>query len=101
LSTNWLQSIFEFGLRKFCSFNRKNSLFSKKREKMAKFRGERKKKQFQKKSSSTQFLHISIGRINVQKISQIGDGHWSLGLKGLALKGENSSVKPSTRSYYD
>jgi hypothetical protein len=38
--------------------------------------------------SEKNLLLISIGRINVKKISQIGDDHWSLGgfLKKTALK---------------
>jgi hypothetical protein len=65
LFTNWLQSIFEFGLQKLCSFNR---IFFPK----FKIPSRSKKKYFEKKF----FLEdlISIERINVQKISQIGDG---------------------------
>jgi hypothetical protein len=56
------------------------SLSFEKKAKKSKFLNsiaERKKKQFRKK-----FFYkvlISIGRINVQKIRQIGDGLWSLG----------------------
>jgi hypothetical protein len=69
----------------------------------SKFRGEW-KKTISEKSSSTKFL-IYIERINVQKISQIGDGHWSLKKKSEKIKiskfrrerknkfGKNSSTK--------
>jgi hypothetical protein len=76
LSTYWNQSIFEFGLQKLCSFNSKWSLFSKKRLKNQKLQVP----SGSKKKIGKKFFHDvlrSIRRINVQKISQIGDDHWS------------------------
>jgi hypothetical protein len=79
LATNWLQSILDFGFQKFLGCNGKKSLLKKKKAENPNFKiTSRSKKHF----SGKKFFHevlISIRRINVQKISQIGDGHWSLG----------------------
>jgi hypothetical protein len=56
------------GFKNFADSIEKSHFFQKKKKKkikISKLRRERKKK--------------TIGRINVQKIIQIGDGHWSLG----------------------
>jgi hypothetical protein len=57
VSTNWFQSIFEFGLRNFCSSNRKSHFFQKSEKiKKFKFRGEW-RKTISEQSSSTKFLY--------------------------------------------
>jgi hypothetical protein len=71
LSTNWFQSIFEFGIQKFCSSNRKTFFEKNKKQKIQNFEipCRTKKKTISEKSSSTTFFY-PLGELMFEKSSK-------------------------------